>query len=167
MRPLLLRPAWFFNGCNNDFSGVDVVISAKSEPVMLRRPFEVGLYFLIATFFPPNLMSYLVSAYSAASNNWISFESSVNVTIALRRFFVYPAYLPIRLNFARTFTMFTFLTFTSKAASSGFFTKVLFARVSTSKVYFLSFMASIDFSVITGRLITSSKFIMQAPPQFE
>ena len=60
MRPLLLRPAWFFNGCNNDFSGVDVVISAKSEPVMLRRPFEVGLYFLIATFFPPNLMSYLL-----------------------------------------------------------------------------------------------------------
>ena len=28
--------------------------------VILRRPFEVGLYFLIATFFPPNLMSYLL-----------------------------------------------------------------------------------------------------------
>jgi hypothetical protein len=28
------------------------VISAKSELVMLRRPLEVGLYFLIAMLFP-------------------------------------------------------------------------------------------------------------------
>ncbi len=33
------------------FSGVEVVISAKSELVILRRPFVVGLYFLIATSF--------------------------------------------------------------------------------------------------------------------
>jgi hypothetical protein len=31
------------------------VISAKSELVMPRRPLEVGLYFLIAMFFPPLL----------------------------------------------------------------------------------------------------------------
>ena len=46
MRPLLLRPALLDSGASSDFSGVDVVISAKSETVWKRRPGLVGLYCL-------------------------------------------------------------------------------------------------------------------------
>ena len=60
-----------------------VVISAKSEAVMLRRPLEVGLYFLIAILFP----SFSMLDYYASKNS-ISLLSAVNLTIALRRLFV-------------------------------------------------------------------------------
>ena len=46
MRPLLLRPALFGFGASSDFSGLSVVISAKSETVWKRRPGLVGLYCL-------------------------------------------------------------------------------------------------------------------------
>src|SRR5699024_2355137 len=146
--------------------GVEVVNSAKSDEVMLRRPFEVGLYFLIATSFPSYFSSIRLPAYSAGKIS-ISFEASVNVTTALRRFLVKPWYLPIRFALGLTLMMLTFFTFTSKAASTACLTNVLLARVSTSNVYFFSSIAIIDFSVITGRLITSKNSIMQAPPQFE
>src|SRR5450759_4764942 len=45
MRPLLLRPPVLCSGESSDFSGVDVVTSAKSETDMNRRPGDVGLYF--------------------------------------------------------------------------------------------------------------------------
>src|SRR3954447_15632081 len=44
MRPLLLRPPFFVTGASSDFSGSFLVISAKSETVMKRRPGDVGLY---------------------------------------------------------------------------------------------------------------------------
>src|SRR5215207_7687383 len=47
MRPMLLRPAVFFSGFSNDFSGVDLVISSKPLTLIWRRPGEVGLYLRI------------------------------------------------------------------------------------------------------------------------
>src|SRR5215217_3238783 len=44
MRPWLLRPPDFESGRRSDFSGVDRVISAKSETLDPRRPGVVGLY---------------------------------------------------------------------------------------------------------------------------
>ena len=46
--PWLFLPACFGSGANNDFSGLLVVISAKSNEVMLRRPLVIALYTLIA-----------------------------------------------------------------------------------------------------------------------
>src|SRR5919204_945040 len=43
LRPLTLRPPDFFRPSVSDFSGVDFVISAKSEYVTKRRPGLVGL----------------------------------------------------------------------------------------------------------------------------
>src|SRR5918911_5717282 len=43
LRPLALRPPDFFKPSVSDFSGVDFVISAKSEYVTKRRPGLVGL----------------------------------------------------------------------------------------------------------------------------
>ena len=74
-------------GASNDFSGLSVVIAEKSDEVILRRPLEVGLYFLITICFPSFIYSciYLDTYISKSS---MSFESAVNVTIALRRLFV-------------------------------------------------------------------------------
>src|SRR5688572_6423530 len=44
MRPELFRPPVRFLGRSSDFSGVVLVISAKSATVPKRRPGEVGLY---------------------------------------------------------------------------------------------------------------------------
>ncbi len=49
MRPLLLRPPFFDSGASNVFSGSSLVISAKSDTVMKRRPGDVGLYRRTAT----------------------------------------------------------------------------------------------------------------------
>src|SRR3954451_12564286 len=43
LRPLTLRPPDFLSPSVSDFSGVDFVISAKSEYVTKRRPVLVGL----------------------------------------------------------------------------------------------------------------------------
>jgi hypothetical protein len=40
---VLLRPPFFVSFSVSDFSGVDFVISAKSDTDMWRRPGEVGL----------------------------------------------------------------------------------------------------------------------------
>src|SRR6478752_5313024 len=48
MRPWLLRPPVLCSGLMSDFSGVDRVISAKSETLEPRRPGVVGLYLRIA-----------------------------------------------------------------------------------------------------------------------
>ena len=65
------------------FSGFVFVISAKSEAVIFRRPFVVGLYLTIPTLF------YLLFYYSF-SKIFISLESSVNLIIALRLLLVFP-----------------------------------------------------------------------------
>src|SRR5919112_2364765 len=44
MRPWTLRPPFLGSGTSSDFSGVDRVISAKSETLEPRRPGVVGLY---------------------------------------------------------------------------------------------------------------------------
>src|SRR6185369_550803 len=49
MRPLVLRPPLFLIGLSSDFSGEVRVTSSKSNPVMKRRPGEVGLKFLTPT----------------------------------------------------------------------------------------------------------------------
>src|SRR6478735_5831210 len=48
MRPCALRPPRPWSGRTSDFSGVDRVISAKSETLEPRRPGVVGLYLRIA-----------------------------------------------------------------------------------------------------------------------
>src|SRR6478609_4562729 len=48
MRPCALRPPVLCSGRTSDFSGVDRVISAKSETLEPRRPGVVGLYLRIA-----------------------------------------------------------------------------------------------------------------------
>jgi hypothetical protein len=48
MRPYELRPPVLLSFLNKDFSGVERVISAKSETEALRRPAVVGLYVRIA-----------------------------------------------------------------------------------------------------------------------
>src|SRR5699024_915405 len=60
--PGLLRPAFFFKDTTRDFSGVEVVISLKSEPVMCLLEGVYGLYFLIPMTFTPfsNLSRYSV-----------------------------------------------------------------------------------------------------------
>src|SRR6185312_11097036 len=47
MRPCALRPPLPCNGLMSDFSGVERVISAKSETLAPRRPGVVGLYLRI------------------------------------------------------------------------------------------------------------------------
>src|SRR3954451_15948033 len=48
MRPCALRPPVLCSGRTSDFSGVERVISAKSETLEPRRPGGVGLYLRIA-----------------------------------------------------------------------------------------------------------------------
>ena len=43
MRPLLLRPPFFFSGASRLFSGSDVVMSSKAETERWRWPGVVGL----------------------------------------------------------------------------------------------------------------------------
>src|SRR3989338_8306474 len=45
MRPYIFRPPDFFKGFNKDFSGLDLVISAKSEMTVCLNQFVVGLNF--------------------------------------------------------------------------------------------------------------------------
>src|SRR5262245_4886232 len=47
MRPYTLRPPVLGLGASRDFSGLDLVISTKSETEAPRRPGEVGLYLRI------------------------------------------------------------------------------------------------------------------------
>src|SRR5215470_15738232 len=47
IRPCTLRPPLPCSGASSDFSGVDRVISAKSETLAPRRPGVVGLYLRI------------------------------------------------------------------------------------------------------------------------
>ena len=49
--PWTLRPPLLCSGRTSDFSGVDRVISAKSETLEPRRPGVVGLYLRIPMFF--------------------------------------------------------------------------------------------------------------------
>src|SRR5690606_26232030 len=57
-RPCTLRPPFCGSGRTSDFSGLDRVISAKSETVAPRRPGVVGLYLRMA-------MSCIPSAHRA------------------------------------------------------------------------------------------------------
>src|SRR5690242_9901084 len=52
--PWALRPPLFVSGRSSDFSGVDRVISAKSETLEPRRPGVVGLYLRIAIVYNPS-----------------------------------------------------------------------------------------------------------------
>src|SRR5699024_11932726 len=56
--PWLLRPAFFFKDTVNDFSGVVLVISEKSEPVICLLEGVYGLYFLIPMINSPFLIYY-------------------------------------------------------------------------------------------------------------
>src|SRR5690349_18515948 len=52
--PWALRPPLLVSGRSSDFSGVDRVISAKSETLEPRRPGVVGLYLRIAIVYTPS-----------------------------------------------------------------------------------------------------------------
>src|SRR5665648_115212 len=54
MRPALLRPPLLVSGRTSDFSGVVLVISAKSETLEPRRPGVVGLYLRIPILMRPS-----------------------------------------------------------------------------------------------------------------
>src|SRR5882757_7045301 len=54
MRPCALRPPLLCSGTSSDFSGVDRVISAKSDTLEPRRPGVVGLYLRIPIVFYPS-----------------------------------------------------------------------------------------------------------------
>src|SRR5262245_45538836 len=55
MWPWTLRPPDLRSGAVRLFSGLSLVISAKSETVIRRRPAEVGLYFLIPMIVPQSV----------------------------------------------------------------------------------------------------------------
>ena len=60
--PCALRPACFFLLTTRDFSGVDFVISAKSEPVIFLLDGVYAVYFLIPIVFSFSLLSRIHTA---------------------------------------------------------------------------------------------------------
>ena len=66
----------------------------------------------------------------------------------------------------RNYTLVFVLLMLSKLAAGGWAISTLVASVATLKVYFLSAIPAMEFSVMTGfRIISCAVFISQAPPR--
>src|SRR3989304_4482971 len=163
MRPWALRPPAELCLSSRLFSGVDFVISEKSETVRKRRPGEVGLYFLIATtvlhaiavpdrdrtadgrlqiadgsHLPsavchPGCHDHVESLHHFTPKMSISLPSA-RVTRARFVSLRLPTLKPLRLRLPLRLMMFTRSTFTAKICSMAIFTSERFVRGSAPNV---------------------------------